>query len=99
MIADGCTFAGTTIRLDGQRFHRCRFDRCQLVYSGGELPSLDGCEFQDCRWMLDGAAARTMSLMQAMIEHGGPMAELVQNSLGLAGGSPIKALRRAKGLH
>jgi hypothetical protein len=49
--------------------------------------------------MLDGAAARTMSLMQAMIEHGGPMAELIQNSLGLAGGSPIKASERAKGLH
>lgn len=84
-----CTFKNAIVHVDGQKYRSCRFERCRLVYSGGELPSMVGCEFDRCRWTLDGAAARTLRLMKAMVERGGSMHELVLRSLGICPTSPL----------
>jgi hypothetical protein len=83
MKAMGCTFKNAIVHVDGQRYRECRFERCQLVYSGGDLPSMVDCEFLRCRWTLEGAGARTLRLMKAMVERGGSMRGLVERSLGL----------------
>jgi hypothetical protein len=83
MKALRCTFKNAIVHVDGKSYRECRFERCQLVYSGGELPSLVDCEFLRCRWTLEGAGARTLRLMKAMVERGGSMRELVERSLGL----------------
>ena len=83
MKAKSCTFRNAVVHVDGHSYHGCRFERCRLVYSGGDLPSMVDCEFLRCRWTLDGAAARTLRLMKAMTVRGGSMRALVERSLGL----------------
>jgi hypothetical protein len=85
MKAKRCTFRNAIIQVDGHKYRGCRFEDCQLVYSGGALPSMVGCEFHRCRWNLDDAAGRTLRLMKAMVERGGAMRALVERSLGIAG--------------
>jgi hypothetical protein len=111
MKATGCTFKNAIVHVDGQRYRECRFERCQLVYSGGDLPSMVDCEFLRCRWTLEGAGARTLRLMKAMVERGGSMRGLVERSLGLterpvplpdatpAGADPSGGNRLDKRLH
>ncbi len=89
MKAKHCTFRNATVHVDGHRYHGCRFEQCRLVYSGGDLPSLIDCEFDRCRWTLNGAAERTLRLMKAMVERGGAMRGLVERSLGLASAPAI----------
>jgi len=84
MKAMNCTFRDAIVHVDGQSYRGCRFERCQLIYSGGDLPSMVDCEFLRCRWKLQGAGARTLRMMQAMVERGGSMRGLVERSLGLA---------------
>ena len=84
MKATNCTFKNAIVHVDGQSYRECRFERCQLVYSGGDLPRMVDCEFLRCRWTLEGAGARTLRLMKAMVERGGSMRDLVERSLGLA---------------
>jgi hypothetical protein len=84
MKAKHCTFRNAIIQVDGHKYRGCRFEDCQLVYSGGELPSMVGCEFHRCRWTLDDAAGRTLNLMKAMVARGGAMRALVERSLGIA---------------
>ncbi len=83
MKAMSCTFKNAIVHVDGQSYRACRFERCQLVYSGGDLPRMVDCEFLRCRWTLEGAGARTLRLMKAMVERGGSMRGLVERSLGL----------------
>ena len=83
MKAMGCTFKNAIVHVDGQSYRECRFERCRLVYSGGDLPRMVDCEFLRCRWTLEGAGARTLRLMKAMVERGGSMRDLVERSLGL----------------
>lgn len=59
-----------TIELDGAEFVGCRFEGCDLVYRGGELPRrVEENTFRDCRWRLEDAAGRTVRFMAAL--HGG----------------------------
>jgi len=50
---------------DGKLFTKCHFENAQLRYSGGELPIFDNCTFATIGWFFDGAALRTIQLLQA----------------------------------
>jgi len=106
MRARNCTFRDATMHVDGQSYRGCRFERCRLIYSGGDLPRMIECVFVQCHWTLEGAGARTLRLMKAMVERGGSMRELVERSLGLTEASmpephaePPDSDRHPKRLH
>jgi hypothetical protein len=73
-------FNHETIALDGESFADCEFRSCRLVYSGGPVPQLSGCKFDDCEWKLDGAAADTHAFMKLMWAQGakGPVQALIK---------------------
>jgi hypothetical protein len=59
------TLSGTVL-LDDARFDRCRFRNAVLVYAGGAPPRIENCGFEDVTFQFQGAAARTLGLLQAM---------------------------------
>jgi len=63
------TFEDTRVDLDGNQFTNCSFRGCTLVYSGGTDVGIVGCNFVDCTWELDGAAAATVAFLRG-IYHG-----------------------------
>lgn len=75
----GISFSGEDIRLDGAVYRACVFRDCRMVYQGGPLPVLEGCQFIDCGWSFDGAAANTLMMLGAL-NHGG-LAPLVEATL------------------
>jgi len=77
----GSTFKGSRQPVDGFKFDRCTFDDCTLVYSGGEIPAFVKCSFTDTQFEFEGAAARTLVLLQAMSEPGSGLQEIVRASL------------------
>jgi hypothetical protein len=66
---DDSEFTGMDIELDGNEYHGCRFERCRLVYRGGELLSMVRCNFSGCQFVFHDAAARTVNFMRA-VYHG-----------------------------
>lgn len=64
-------FAHETIILDGMNFLDCEFRSCILVYRGGPLPTFDGSFIDQCEWRFEGAALRTIGLLQRMSASGG----------------------------
>lgn len=62
----GTEFVGERLPLDGIEYNGCRFDRCTLVYAGGELPKLIDCEMTDTPFAFEGPAARTVEFLQAI---------------------------------
>lgn len=41
-----------------------------MVYSGGEIPALSGCQFDDCNWQFAGDAANTIAFLSGMYQGG-----------------------------
>lgn len=64
-------FADEPIRLDGNEFVRCRFERCQLTYAGGPVPTLAECQFVDVNWQFSEAAANTLQFLRGLFHGGG----------------------------
>ena len=68
----GKTFKDQQVAIDGDSFEKCKFDRCRIVYSGGDHTSMSHCVFENgCAFELDGAAARTMAYLQGLYHHMG----------------------------
>lgn len=64
------SFVGKTIALDGSAFTSCVFSKCTMIYSGGEIPVLGGCRFEDCSWQFGGCAANTIAFLSGMYQGG-----------------------------
>jgi hypothetical protein len=69
MDVNGKTFTGATEVIDGNHYTDCRFENCTLVYRGGDIPHINGCQFDSCLWHFDGAAERTLIFMR-QVYHG-----------------------------
>jgi hypothetical protein len=69
MESTGKTFANTREIIDNNRYVDCIFNRCTIVYAGGEIPHISGCQFNDCQWQFEDAAERTLVFMK-MLYHG-----------------------------
>ena len=54
------------ILLDGASFQRCRFRQAVLIYTGGAPPRIQDCAFEDVAFQFQGAAGRSLALLQAM---------------------------------
>lgn len=79
---NGETFSDSIQVLDGNVYDKCNFNRCRVIYGGGPLPVLNGCNFNDCSWQLAEGAERTMIFLR-MLYHGlGPGGrQLVEETL------------------
>jgi hypothetical protein len=71
MIAIKQTFRDIPVNLDGGTFVNCRFERCELIYSGTMPVTLNGCEFPDCAWRFLGPALATMQFMRGLYHGAG----------------------------
>lgn len=63
-------YADQIVALDGKVFDGCDFQRCRMVYKGGQPPKIVGCNFSDCLWEFEGAAAQTLTFLTGLY-HGG----------------------------
>lgn len=52
--------------LDNANFEHCRFQGAALVYRGGVPPTVRNCTFENVSFEFEGAAGRTLALLQAM---------------------------------
>ncbi len=64
-------FTNEPINLDDNTYIGCTFSHCEIIYSGGAIPTLTNNSFSDCSWTFDGAAARTLAFMAALYTGGG----------------------------
>jgi hypothetical protein len=72
-------FEGQRVDLDGNRYTRCNFTNCTIVYSGGDIPILSHCNFYSENWRFEGPAERTLTLLQAFSQAGTGFEALVRN--------------------
>ena len=63
-------FRNQRLNIDGEEFLRCKFIDCVLVYSGGDVPKLDGCHLESTGFTFEGAAVNSIMTMTFMY-HGG----------------------------
>ena len=68
-------YRDATIRLDGNNFEGCTFDRCHLVFSGTGEIGISGCKFNACKWTFEGAAATTLKFLSSLYTGFGPDGE------------------------
>lgn len=54
------------VEMDGGRFVNCNFRSAILLYAGGEHPKFEDCTFGEVSWRFEGAALRTIQLLQLM---------------------------------
>ena len=71
-------FEDETVNLDGNTYLRCNFTRCTIIYSGGEIPKLAHCNFTGESWRFEGAAERTLILLQEFSRSGSGFEALVR---------------------
>jgi hypothetical protein len=82
MQRNGETISNVTETIDGNQYVNCRFENCQLVFSGGELPTINSCHFDNCRWQFEEAAERTLLFMKNLYHGMGPGGvELIEATL------------------
>ena len=62
---------GERIQLDGKYFVGCTFDRCEVIYGGGET-SWEGVNWSNCHFSLLGAANFTVQVLKALGSTIGP---------------------------
>jgi hypothetical protein len=66
-------FVNERMDVDASSFEKCRFEKCQIVYSGGDSTQMSGCTFDDqCTFGLDGPASRTLTYLHGMYHNMGP---------------------------
>ncbi len=68
------------VLLDGASFQRCRFRHAVLVYTGGEPPRIQECAFEDVAFQFQGAAGRSLALLQAMASPSSGLKEVFKAS-------------------
>ena len=75
-------FSNQRVVLDEDEFFECTFNRCEIVYQGGDKAYLVGCRFEDqCSFRFEGAALRTLAFLRGMYHHmGQPGLRLVENT-------------------
>ncbi|XOV87797.1 MAG: hypothetical protein ACFHX7_23055 [Pseudomonadota bacterium] len=74
------SFEDQRINLDGKMFHNCEFSNCELVFSGDRPPTFSDNRYIECKFILTGAATRTIYLL-SNIYHAGEGGREVVNGI------------------
>ena len=69
-IHEGATFTNETVVLDSNVYNNCTFNNCEIIFKGTAPVSLQGINFNDCRWTFDGPAGLTIEFMTALYQAG-----------------------------
>ena len=78
---------GEVVRLDYATLRDTIFRDCKLVFEGGRPPSMNGCDFIECEFILEGPAQNTQIFLTLLAKSGA--AELVVGQmLGLTNWAP-----------
>ena len=82
MEHSGKTLTNTTEIIDGNTYSECRFEKCKMIFRGGEIPRISGCHFEDCQWQFEDAAERTLLFMRQLYHGmGSGGAQLIEATL------------------
>ena len=60
------TFRNVRVELDNQTFVNCTFEGCTIVFAARGPYNLNGCNFNNCQFALDRAAALTVKYLADM---------------------------------
>ena len=74
------TYNNTRLDLDGHEYINCTLNNCELVFRGERHTQLDGCQFNDCQWVLSGPAKNTMDFLRAVYHAGDWGKQLVEET-------------------
>jgi len=66
----GKTFDKSNEIVDGKNYEDCTFKQSTLIFKGGAIPNMTRCNFTNCDWQFQDAAARTL-LFMSNLYHGG----------------------------
>jgi hypothetical protein len=93
-------FERSELLLDGNRYERCTFYDCRLIYRGDDETYVTGSSFEQVSFVLDGPAERTMRFLVDLgkVRDGGQ--ELLESFLNClrAGVLPDRNLVRPQGV-
>lgn len=53
-------------QIDDNFYVNCQFRNARLIYEGGVPPRFDNCRFDDCDFVFQGPAGRTLAFLRAM---------------------------------
>lgn len=81
MRFEGQVFEGKTVVLDFNEFESCVFHRCKVIYHGHSGTAIEGCEFRNVEWSVEGPAALTLTFLKMLHGSGGGLQELVEATL------------------
>lgn len=62
------TYSGTRVQLDNQEFSNCRFENCELEYSGTGPVVMNDCHFENPRFVFTGPAQNTLQFMRNLYQ-------------------------------
>lgn len=60
------TYVQTQLKLDGNEFNECTFDRCTLEFSGTGPVSFIDCKFTSVNWLFSGPAQNTLVFLNGL---------------------------------
>jgi hypothetical protein len=66
----GYDFENEDVVLDFASFDTCGFKNCNIIYYGHGKFDLQGCNFEGCRWILEGPAQAVIAYLSAMYNGG-----------------------------
>jgi hypothetical protein len=61
-------FSNDVVVLDGNEFDGCCFSKCKIIYRAERATALRDNEFEDCEFVLEGAARLTMGFLKGMMD-------------------------------
>jgi hypothetical protein len=67
---EGETYTNERVVLDGNDYVNCTFTNCEVVFGGTASVTLNGVNFNDCRWTFEGPAGMTINFMTALYQAG-----------------------------
>lgn len=61
---DNLTYNDMRVQLDNQEFNNCRFENCELEYSGMGPVQLSQCHFENPKFVFSGPAQNTLQFLR-----------------------------------
>jgi hypothetical protein len=60
---ENLNLTGAVVVIDGKHFNNCRFERCTVIYGGGDF-AWSNTQFINCQLSFEAAAARTLQYLK-----------------------------------
>ena len=96
MIFQQQTFRGVRVELDFNRYEKCVFQACQIVYRGYSDPDFYECRFENCDYTFEGPAASMIAFLKSM--HGSPAQEVAEKVIEHIRGGGAEAAAVVRGI-